>query len=92
MRIRWTESAVRDLTQICDYLNEHGSGVAARKVALSVHQAIDRLVEFPELGRTGRKPDTRELVFSGLPYIAIYRIREDVVEIVRVLHGAQIWP
>ena len=71
MRIRWTESAVRDLTQTCDYLNEHGSGVTARKVALSVHRAIDRLLEFPELGRTGRKPDTRELVFSGLPYIAI---------------------
>jgi len=50
------------------------------------------LENFPELGRTGRKPDTRELVFTGLPYLAIYRIRGEAVEILRILHGAQIWP
>jgi len=63
----------------------------ARHVALSIHRRIDLLAEFPEYGRTGRKPDTRELVFSGLPYFAVYRIHEDVVEIVRILHGAQDW-
>jgi plasmid stabilization system protein ParE len=26
-----------------------------------------------------------------LPYLAVYRVREDVVEILRVLHGAQEW-
>lgn len=45
-----------------------------------------------EQGRTGRKPDTRELMFTRLPYLAIYLIREDAVEIVRLLHGAQEWP
>ena len=57
-----------------------------------VHRRIDLLAEFPEYGRTGRKPDTRELVFSGLPYVAIYRIQLDLVEILRILHGAQDGP
>ena len=92
MRIRWTDSAVRDFTQICDYIEKHGSSSAARRVALSIHQEIDLLAKFPEHGRTGRKPDTRELVFTGLPYLAIYRIRENAMEIVRLLHGAQEWP
>lgn len=35
---------------------------------------------------------TRELVFTGLPFVAVYRIREDVIEISRILHGAQKWP
>jgi hypothetical protein len=35
MRIRWTDSAVRDLTHICDYIEEHGSATAARRVALA---------------------------------------------------------
>jgi hypothetical protein len=28
----------------------------------------------------------------GLPFLAIYRVQEDVVEINRILHGAQKWP
>ena len=36
--------------------------------------------------------DTRDLVFSPLPYIAVYRVKGDVVEVARVLHGAQRWP
>ncbi len=92
MHIRWTELAVHDLTQICDYLEKHGSAATARRVALSIHQRIATLADFPEFGRTGRKPDTRELVFSSLPYLAIYRIRADAIEILRILHGAQDWP
>ena len=92
MQIRWTDSALRDFTHICDYINLQSSGATARRVALSIHAEIDLLADFPEHGRTGRKPDTRELVFSGLPYLAIYRIHEDVIEILRILHGAQIWP
>jgi toxin ParE1/3/4 len=44
------------------------------------------------MGRIGRKPNTRELGMSGLPFITIYRVREDVIEILRILHSAQKWP
>jgi toxin ParE1/3/4 len=91
MVIRWTDAAVRDFTNICDYIDQHRSGAAARRVALSIHRSIDLLAEFPEYGRTGRNPNTRELVFSGLPYLAVYRIHGDTVEIVRIFHGAQDW-
>jgi plasmid stabilization system protein ParE len=29
------------------------------------------------------------LVFAPLPYIAVYRVREQTVEILRIYHGAQ---
>lgn len=92
MLVRWTEPAVRDFTHICDYISAHGSPVAARRVALAIYKSINTLADFPELGRTGRKADTRELVFSGLPYIAIYRIGENGIEVLRILHAAQQWP
>ena len=92
MRIRWTRPAASDLTAICDYISEHGSAATARRVALSIHESIAGLSEFPERGRSGRKPATRELILSGSPYLAIYRIRGDVVEILRILHQAQNWP
>jgi toxin ParE1/3/4 len=92
MLVRWTEPAVRDFTHICDYISAHGSPTVARRVALAIYKSIDTLTDFPELGRTGRKADTRELVFSGLPYIAIYRIGENGIEVLRILHAAQQWP
>jgi len=67
MRIRWTDSAVRDFTQICDYINEHGTAATARRVALSIYNRIDILTKFPESGRTGRQPETRELVSAVCP-------------------------
>jgi len=34
MIIRWTDAAVRDFIHICDYIEEHRSAAAARRVAL----------------------------------------------------------
>jgi len=92
MRIRWTEPAAGDLTQICDYVEKHGSRATARRLALTIYEGITVLAEFPECGRTGCKPGTRELVLASLPYLAVYRIGNDAVEILRILHGAQDWP
>jgi toxin ParE1/3/4 len=44
------------------------------------------------MGRAGRVRGTRELVVPGLPYIVIYRVRKDTIQIARILHGAQLWP
>jgi toxin ParE1/3/4 len=92
MRIRWTVPAARDLTKICDYLQERDGPDRARRVALAIHEHIDSLPAFPLRGRPGRVSNTRELVIPGSPYLAIYRVRDDAVEIARILHGAQRWP
>jgi len=61
-------------------------------VALRIYEGIERLALFPHVGRPGRKAGTRELVFPGLPFLAVYRVRTDAIEINRILHGAQKWP
>ena len=53
---------------------------------------MERLREFPALGRPGRVEGTRELIIAGTPYIVPYRVRGDTVEIITVLHSAQRWP
>jgi toxin ParE1/3/4 len=92
MRIRWTEPASHDLLQIADYLEKHGSSAIARRIALSIYERVGALARFPEQGRPGRKSGSRELVLSGLPYLAVYRLKGNAVEILRILHGAQMWP
>jgi plasmid stabilization system protein ParE len=92
MHIRWTVPAVRDLTEICDYIDQHDGALKSRSVALAIYEGISTLAQFPYLGRPGRKPNTRELVFSGLPFLAVYRVRADAIEINRILHGSRQWP
>jgi toxin ParE1/3/4 len=92
MRVRWTLSASGDLTNICDYIEKHSSSSIARRVAVLIYESTGKLTEFPELGRTGRTANTRELIITGLPYLAVYRVHNNAVEILRALHGAQNWP
>lgn len=76
MRIRWTATAAQDLTNICDYTVEQNGPAASRRVAIRIHDAVDSLAELPYRGRPGRKTGTRELIFIGLPFLAIYRLRK----------------
>ena len=92
MRIGWTDPALDDLTHICDHSSAHFGPNRGRRTALEIYEAVDSLASFPHIGRVGRKPGTSELVLHRLPFIVIYRIKEGVVEIVRILHGAQKWP
>jgi plasmid stabilization system protein ParE len=64
---------------------------AAGQVARIV-KAVATLPEFPQSGRPGRRAGTRELVVAKTPFVVAYRVRGDLVEILRVLHGARRWP
>jgi toxin ParE1/3/4 len=44
------------------------------------------------MGRPGRVTGTRELVISGTPFVVIYRLQEQSIEVLRLLHSAQQWP
>lgn len=40
------------------------------------------------MGRPGRIPGTRELIISSIPYIIPYRVKNNSIEVLRVLHVA----
>lgn len=91
MRLLWSERAEDDVAAIVEYVANDNPRAAVR-VGDEIDQQIQRLREFPEMGRRGRVRGTREPIIAGLPYIAVYRALPEVVQIVRVLHGAQQWP
>ena len=62
-----------------------------RRVADTVYRRCSELDLFPNRGRLGRMAGTRELVIVPLPYIIVYRIKPNAVEIVRIYHSAQDW-
>ncbi len=82
--------ALADCDSIFDYI-EADNPRAAVIVDGRIGAKIRRLDMFPESGRPGRVAGTREVVFSGTPYIAAYRVTDAMVLILRILHGAQRW-
>ena len=59
---------------------------------MSIVEAVDKLRDHPHLGRPGRIAGTRELVIAETPYIIPYRVVDDDVQILAVIHGARRWP
>jgi toxin ParE1/3/4 len=58
-----------------------------------ISQTIETLLpQSLEIGRQGRAPGTRELVIARTPFIVAYRLHNETIEILRILHGAQRWP
>lgn len=91
MRVRWATPAAEDLYHIVEHFKQDNPSAAAR-VAKVLYDGCGNLGQFPRTGRRGRTEGTRELVFPGLPYIVVYRINDQIVEIIPIYHGAQDWP
>ncbi len=90
MRVRWTSDAANDLEIITDYLlREHRS--AAPAVLRTIMDVIATLARFPNRGRLGIVPGTRELVLPNLPYIVVYSTTDQAVQLLHVFHAAQDW-
>ena len=90
MRLVRRDSYAVDLDRIVERIAENNPA-AALDMWDDIESQVERLCDFPRSGRTGRMPETRELVVSGTAYIVVYIVGDDV-ELVRVLHGAQQWP
>ena len=92
MRLRWTRRAERDLDDIAAFIGQDSPAAAARVVLELIDQTEKLLTRHVALGRPGRVLGTRELVIGGLPYIIPYRVRDNDIEILRVLHTSRRWP
>src|SRR5262245_26084545 len=91
MRVRWQRGAILDLKQIAAYIREDNPR-AAQRVYQIIRKHVSRLSDFPEMAREGRVEGTRELVIPKLPYIAVYRITETEVRILKIMHTSRRWP
>ena len=92
MRLVRTATYRADLEAIVDYIAAENPG-AALAIWDEIEGQVERLAAYPHSGRIGRVEGTRELVVNRTPYIVGYTVRgDDVVIILRVLHGARKWP
>ena len=90
MDIRWTRTALANLEAIAEHI-ARDNPVRATSFVGEIRTKTERLAEFPALGRPGRVPGTRELVVHE-NYVVPYRVKDDMVQILRVHHVARLWP
>jgi toxin ParE1/3/4 len=90
MRIRWTVPAADDLENIKIYLQQHYPHFAEPTVR-TIYRRIRSLKISPNRGRPGHRDGTRELPLSPLPYVVVYSVKAEAVEILHIHHGAQEW-
>jgi toxin ParE1/3/4 len=91
VRVVWTPRAALGLRDARAYIAERDKQAAGR-IAARIVDRVGRLAAFPGLGRPGRVAGTHELVILPTPYIVVYRLSSEQVEILAVLHSARRWP
>ncbi|OGI03014.1 MAG: hypothetical protein A2Y25_03725 [Candidatus Melainabacteria bacterium GWF2_37_15] len=91
-KCNWSGKALNDLLLIREFIAQDNPKAAVditKKIVLNV---VEQLSRFQNIGRAGRVYGTRELIINNTPYIAIYRVKSNTSEILRVLHSSIKWP
>ncbi len=80
-------AARRDFSTLMHELTEKAGGRIAEKYARRIERGTERLQYFPHSGspRPGLGDNVR--IWVVRPYLMIYEVEEDVVYLLRILHG-----
>jgi addiction module RelE/StbE family toxin len=92
MKVYWTLNAIRHLTNIYEYIALN-SPTYARRMVDRITRRSEQISAQPLSGRKVPEyeaEDIRELIEK--PYRIIYRVKQDQIDVLAVIHGAQILP
>lgn len=90
LNLIWRSSARESLYEILEYIRDRNP-VAAERLNGAIFDCADRLAAHPYMHRAGRVAGTREAIVHP-NYILVYRVGEDAIEILDVVHARQRYP
>jgi toxin ParE1/3/4 len=91
-RLVWSPEAIEDIESIASYI-ERDSAWYAKAVASRIVETAERIPEFPNLGRV--VPETADNSIRErfvYHYRIIYRIEQDCILVVAVIHDRRLLP
>ncbi|MCX7170754.1 MAG: type II toxin-antitoxin system RelE/ParE family toxin [Proteobacteria bacterium] len=91
MQVKWLRRALENLDDEAAYIAKDSPRVAAEFV-VHMRDSAAMLADHPNMGRPGRISGTRELIATRFSYILPYRVRGDIMEVLRLFHTARQWP
>jgi toxin ParE1/3/4 len=84
--LRWTNRSLGRLDEIAAYIVKDNPTRATTFIT-ELRQKLD-VLKSHQLGKAGRVFGTKELVLHQ-NYLAVYRVKDDEVQIITILHTAQ---
>lgn len=88
MEVVWGEGAREDFDRAVDFMTEQ-SPAGAQRVGAKILKAVALLEHFPEIAPASKHRGLRQLVVTKTPYLVVYRVEADRVEIRAVIHAKQ---
>ena len=85
MKLRWTRQALADFEQAHDYI-ALDNPEAARQIAQRILDATEQLQDNPYIGPVGSDEGSRQWRVDKTPYLLVYTVKSDVIELWRVWH------
>ena len=92
MKVYWTLNAIKHLTNIYDYIALN-SPTYARRMVDRITRRSEQISTQPLSGRKVPEYEDegiRELIEK--PYRIIYSVKQDQIDVLAVIHGAQLLP
>ena len=91
MNVIWSAASVKQLQEVIDFIQGE-SFQGSITTRLRILETVRRVGEMPHSGRIGRVEGTRELVIPSSPYIVVYQLTAQAVEVLGIWHSARQWP
>jgi toxin ParE1/3/4 len=88
MKLRFTQRAANDISEIADYIKAENPAAALR-VRAAILESVDLLLQFPQIGRAQSVEGVRKLVVRKYPYLVYYAATDEEVVILTVQHPAR---
>lgn len=88
MGIRWTVPAADDLESIRHHLQQSFPPYA-EPIVRTIYERVRSIETAPSKGRPGRRSGTRELPLTPLPYVVVYSLGPEAIEILHIHHGSR---
>jgi toxin ParE1/3/4 len=92
VKVVWTQTALEHLVSIYEHIARDSPRYALRMVDRITARSM-QIARFPQSGRSVPEydvPEIRELIEGQ--YRLIYRIQQDRIEVIAVIHGARSLP
>lgn len=88
MKLEWTRRAQATLLSATDYIREENPE-KAREIITNIHKLVGNLKIFPNMGVKTKFLNVRDLISPECDFIARYKIKKDVIEILVIWHASQ---
>jgi toxin ParE1/3/4 len=86
MHIKWSPLSQKDLHEIIAFTKQEMGEIRAETIVITILKIVEKIANFPTLGKEGIKQGTREFLIPKTPFIIIYHIEETSVTILRIFH------